>query len=168
MAENRTRGRAKRPRTPLAGPYGHPFHPIVVTIPIGTWTASVIFDILGLFSDDPTPYALAAQILIAIGLIGAVVAAVLGLLDMSQIAPGTPARRTALIHMTANLVAVLVFAVSWLVRAADGHDEVSVLGLVLSVLGLLIVGFSGWLGGKLAYRYGVRVADETTQDEGFR
>ncbi len=168
MTENRTRGRAKRPRTPLAGPYGHPFHPIVVTIPIGTWTASVIFDILGLLSEDPTPYALGAQILIAIGIIGAVVAAVFGLLDMSQLAAGTPARRTALTHMTANLVAVAVFAVSWAVRAADGHDEVSVLGMVLSVLGLLIVGFSGWLGGKLAYRYGVRVADETTQDEGFR
>jgi hypothetical protein len=26
---------------------------------------------------------------------------------------------------------------------------------------------SGWLGGMLAYRFGVRVADETTQAEGF-
>ena len=44
----------------------------------------------------------------------------------------------------------------------------SVLGLVLSVVGIAVVGFSGWLGGKLAYRYGVRVADEQTQNEGFR
>ncbi len=168
MTDNRTRARAKRPRTPLAGPYGHPFHPILVTIPIGTWTASLIFDILGLLSDDPSPYALASQILIAIGIIGAVVAAIFGLLDMSQLAAGTPARRTALTHMTANLVAVVLFAVSWAVRAGEGHDEVSVFGMVLSVAGLLVVGFSGWLGGKLAYRYGVRVADESTQDEGFR
>lgn len=168
MTDNRARLRAKRPRTPLAGPYGHPFHPILVTIPIGTWTASLIFDILALLSDDPGPYALASQILIAIGVIGAVVAAVFGLLDMSQIAAGTPARRTALTHMTANLVAVVLFAVSWAVRAGAGHDEVSVLGMVLSVAGLLVVGLSGWLGGKLAYRYGVRVADESTQDEGFR
>jgi hypothetical protein len=27
---------------------------------------------------------------------------------------------------------------------------------------------SGWLGGMLSYRYGVRVADEETQAEGFR
>jgi uncharacterized membrane protein len=168
MVHDRHEGWAKRPRTPLAGPYGHPFHPILVTIPIGTWTASLVFDILGLLSDDPGPYALGAQILIAIGIIGAVVAAVFGLLDMSQLAAGTRARRTALIHMTANLVAVVVFAASWAVRAAEDHDEVSVLGMVLSVLGLLIVGFSGWLGGKLAYRYGVRVADEATQAEGFR
>jgi uncharacterized membrane protein len=168
MADSSTRTRAKHPRTALAGPYGHPFHPILVTIPIGTWTASIIFDIIGMLSDDPTPYALAAQILIAIGIIGAVVAAVFGLMDLTQLAAGTRARRTALIHMTANLVAVVVFAISWAVRAAEGHDEVSVLGFVLSLIGFAIVGFSGWLGGKLSYRYGVRVADEQTQDEGFR
>ena len=117
MADTTARARAKQPRTALAGPYGHPFHPILVTIPIGTWTASIIFDIIGLLSDDPEPYALAAQILIAIGVIGAVVAAVFGLIDMSQLAAGTPARRTALTHMTANLVAVVLFAASWAVRA---------------------------------------------------
>ena len=31
-----------------------------------------------------------------------------------------------------------------------------------------ILGVSGWLGGKLAYTYGVRVADEERQREGFR
>jgi uncharacterized membrane protein len=29
----------------LAGPYGHPIHPILVTVPIGAWTASLVFDI---------------------------------------------------------------------------------------------------------------------------
>ena len=28
---------AKQPVTVLAGPYGHPFHPILVTVPIGAW-----------------------------------------------------------------------------------------------------------------------------------
>jgi hypothetical protein len=28
--------RAKHPKTVLAGPYGHPFHPVLVTIPIGS------------------------------------------------------------------------------------------------------------------------------------
>lgn len=168
MADDSARIRAKHPRNALAGPYGHPFHPVLVTIPIGTWTASVVFDIIGLFSDDPSPYALAAQILIAIGIVGALAAAVFGLMDLSQIDAGTVARKTALTHMVANTVAVIVFAIDWAVRAAQDHDEVSVIGLVLSLVGLAIVGFSGWLGGKLAYRYGVRVADEQTQNEGFR
>jgi uncharacterized membrane protein len=39
---------------------------------------------------------------------------------------------------------------------------------VLSIIGLAVIGVSGFLGGKLAYRYGVRVADESVQAEGFR
>ncbi|WP_375136040.1 hypothetical protein [Microbacterium sp. HMWF026] len=37
----------------------------------------------------------------------------------------------------------------------------------LSVVASAGLGISGWLGGKLAYRWGVRVADENTQREGF-
>ncbi|MFE2959616.1 DUF2231 domain-containing protein [Nocardia tengchongensis] len=40
--------------------------------------------------------------------------------------------------------------------------------LVLSIVALATLSVSGYLGGKLAYRYGVRVADESTQAEGFR
>ena len=40
--------------------------------------------------------------------------------------------------------------------------------IVLAGAALVLLGASGWLGGKLAYRYGVRVVDEATQAEGFR
>ncbi|WP_329414860.1 DUF2231 domain-containing protein [Nocardia vinacea] len=40
--------------------------------------------------------------------------------------------------------------------------------LVLSITALAVLGVSGYLGGKLAYHYGVRVADETTQASGYR
>ena len=62
----------------------------------------------------------------------------------------------------------MLFAVNYFVRVASGHDEVNVTGLVLTVIGLAALGVSGWLGGKLAYHYGVRVADERTQMDGFR
>lgn len=167
MAESDSLRRAKQPRSLVAGPYGHPFHPIAVTIPIGAWTASVVFDLLGFFAEDPEPFALGAQVLIAIGIVGAIVAAVLGFLDYSVIPRGTRARRTALIHMLLNLGAIVLFAVNWAVRAASDHDEVSVAGFVLTLIGLGALGISGWLGGKLAYHYGVRVATEETQREGF-
>lgn len=159
---------AKHPRTVLAGPYGHPFHPILVSIPIGTWIASLVFDVIGLTQADPTPFPLGAQVLIAIGVIGALLAAVFGFLDFSVIAARTPAKRTAVIHMTLNLTITVLFAVNYFVRAPSDHHEVSVIGLVLSLIGLAMLGVSGWLGGKLAYRYGVRVAEESTQAEGFR
>jgi len=158
--------RAKHPRAVVAGPYGHPFHPILVTIPIGCWVASFVFDIVSWFSDDPGAFTSGAKLLIAIGLVGAVLAAVFGLLDLSMIQGGTRARATALLHLTLNLVVVALFLGSLIARFAAGSD-VSVMGVVLSVVGLLVLGVSGWLGGKLAYRYGVRVADEGVQSEGY-
>jgi uncharacterized membrane protein len=160
--------RAKTPRTPLAGPYGHPFHPILVTIPIGSWVASIVFDIIAFVVEDPTPYVVGARILILIGLVGALLAAVWGFLDYSQLAKGTDARRTATLHMALNLGVTVLFVVNLIVRWTADDDEVSVIGFILSIIGLAALGVSGWLGGKLAYHYGVRVADERTQSEGFR
>lgn len=168
MTDNSPLLRAKRPRTALAGPYGHPFHPILVTIPIGTWVASFVFDLIGFWAADPSPFAWGAQVLIAIGVIGALLAAIFGIIDFTGIAPGTPAKRTAVTHLALNLGAVVLFAVNYFVRAASVHESVNVVGFVLTIVGLLVIAVSGWLGGKLAYHYGVRVAAEETQAEGFR
>jgi uncharacterized membrane protein len=167
MAQPAASDRAKHPRTALAGPYGHPFHPILITVPVGAWIASIVFDVLAIFAEDPSALLLGAQVLIAIGVVGAVVAAIFGFLDYSVIPSGTPAKRTAVVHMALNLVAVAVFAIDWFVRSGAGHDDVPVAGVVLSVVGLALIGASGYLGGKLAYHYGVRVAGEEKQVEGF-
>lgn len=156
--------RAKHPRTILAGPYGHPFHPIAVIVPIGAWISAVVFDVIALNVEDPTVYAIGARILIIIGLIGAAVAAVLGVLDWLNIPKGTTARRTGTTHMVLNLLVMGMFALSLAVRPGD---EVPVLAVALSVGGVAVLSLSGWLGGKLSHTYGVRVADERTQAEGF-
>jgi len=168
MSENTPQQRAKRPRSALAGPYGHPFHPILVTIPIGAWVASLVFDIVALMSDDPSAWVAGARVLILIGLVGAVLAAAVGFLDYSQLARGTAARKTATVHMALNLGVTVLFIISLLLRWSADEDEVSIVGLILTIVGLGALGISGWLGGKLSYRYGVRVADERTQTEGFR
>ncbi len=169
MEEQRTpHYRAKHPSSIVAGPYGHPFHPILVTIPIGTWVASIVFDIIGFAAADPEPYVVAARVLILIGIIGAVLAAVVGFLDYRQLVKGTAAHRTATTHMALNLGVTALFIVNLIVRWSADDDDVSVLGFILSLVGLGALGLSGWLGGKLAYSYGVRVADETTQAKGFR
>ncbi|MBD8024368.1 DUF2231 domain-containing protein [Microbacterium gallinarum] len=168
MTDRTAQERAKRPRSIVAGPYGHPFHPILVTIPIGTWVASIVFDVIGFVAEDPTPYVVGARVLILIGIIGALLAAVVGFLDYTQLQRGTPAHRTATIHMAINLVVTVLFLVNLLIRWSADDDEVSIVGFILSLLGLAALGASGWLGGKLAYHYGVRVADEMTQSEGFR
>ena len=65
-------------------------------------------------------------------------------------------------------VAVVAFAIGALLRWTQGRDDVTGTQIALTVVGLLLVSVSGWLGGKLAYHYGVRVADEQTQSTGFR
>lgn len=69
----------KRPVTVLAGPYGHPFHPILVTVPIGAWIASLVFDIASHVVDNPGFLTQASEWLIGIGIVGALVAAAFGL-----------------------------------------------------------------------------------------
>ncbi|MEU9500958.1 DUF2231 domain-containing protein [Streptomyces sp. NPDC048196] len=163
-------GRAKRPvSAALAGPYGHPFHPILVTVPIGAWVAGVVFDIASHLVHDPAFLAQGAMWLIALGVVGALVAATVGFLDLFAIPPGTPAFRVGLLHMTLNLLVTAAYVGNFLWRHA-GHGPAGSVGagmLTLNAVSLVVLGVSGYLGGKLAYRYGVRVADETTQAEGF-
>ncbi len=166
----RTRA-AKEPASPVAGPYGHPFHPLLVTVPIGAWVASLVFDIASKAKDDFGGRALTygSEWLIGIGVIGAVLAALFGLMDLSRITGHTHAKRMALIHLTLNLCVVAAYVGNFIWRY-DGYDtdrEVKTGQLVLSIASLLVLAASGWIGGMLAYRYGVRVADEVTQAEAF-
>ncbi|KZM74869.1 DUF2231 domain-containing protein [Nocardia terpenica] len=162
---------AKRPVSAvLAGPYGHPFHPILVTVPIGAWVASLVFDIGSHLVGDPDFLAEGALWLIAIGVLGALAAAMIGLLDLLAIPTGTTAFRTGLLHMGVNLAVTVAFAADFLWRRSGGgpHGAVAAGPLALSVVSLAALAVSGYLGGKLAYRYGVRVADEASQAAGYR
>jgi uncharacterized membrane protein len=160
--------RAKRPRTILAGPYGHPFHAMAITIPIGTWFTSLIFDLVAIFGDQQAAFTRGAAWLIGVGIVGGLAAAVLGFLDYSLLPRGTAVHRTALVHMIINLAIIVLMIGSFLVRLATGLDEFSVGGFILSLIGLLLLVVSGYLGGELAYRHGVRVADEETQRKAYR
>jgi len=108
--------------------------------------------------------------LIGLGLVGALTAAMFGFLDLFAIPTGTHAFRTGLTHMTLNLAVVGVYAGSFLLRRGrlGQPGGVAVWLIVLSAVALALLAVSGWLGGKLAYRYGVRVADEATQAEAYR
>ena len=161
---------AKHPVSRLAGPYGHPFHPILVTVPIGAWVASFVFDLASRVSGEPGVFAKGAFWLIGLGLAGAAAAAMLGFLDLFAIPTGTRAFRTGLLHMSLNLGVVALYVVALLLRRGrlEQPDGVPTGLIILSAVALGVLTVSGWLGGQLAYRYGVRVAEESTQAEAFR
>jgi uncharacterized membrane protein len=160
---------AKRPVNPVAGPYGHPFHPILVTVPIGAWVSGLVFDIGSRVVDDGTFLAQGAVWLIAIGVIGALAAAAVGLLDLLAIPRGTRAFATALTHMALNLAVTVAYVVNffWRQGSYGEADSVGIGQLVLTIVSLALLSLSGYLGGTLAYHFGVRVADERTQAEGY-
>ena len=164
-------GRENRAKEPvsalLAGPYGHPFHPILVTVPIGAWISSLVFDIASHLSDPATSFATGARWLIGIGVLGALAAATVGFLDFLTIPSGTPAHRTAVIHMVLNLAVTAAFAANFAWRLGSDQTATAIGPLALSAVSLAGLGLSGTLGGRLAYHYGVRVADEDTQATGF-
>lgn len=161
---------SKRPVSAvLVGPYGHPFHPILVTVPIGAWVASLVFDVASRIENSPRFLTQGSEWLIAIGVLGALAAAMVGFLDLVAIPAGTPVFRTAVAHMSLNLAVVVAYGLGWWWRHSAGGSSgrVEVGQIALSAVSLGVLAVSGALGGRLAYHYGVRVADEATQAAGF-
>lgn len=163
----RAMDQAKQPVTVLAGRYGHPVHPALVTVPIGAWVASLVFDIGSHLVGDPGFLAQGSRWLIAVGVLGALAAAMSGLLDLLAIPTGTRAFRIGLVHMSINVAVTVAYAVGFLLRDGADRGPVGWGPLALSAVALAALGVSGYLGGELAYRYGVRVAHEATQAHGY-
>jgi uncharacterized membrane protein len=155
--------RAKRPASAIAGPYGHPFHAMLVPIPIGSFVGVFVLDVASRAADDGGAYARAATVILGLGLVGAVLAALFGFMDYAQLQRGTRANRVATMHMAGNLLATALLGWSFLTRLGEDTGPVPGGLLALTAVALGIFAVTGWLGGKLAYTYGVRVADERTQ-----
>src|SRR5215471_4110965 len=138
---------AKQPVSPLlAGPYGHPLHPMLVTVPIGAWLASLVFDVASRLVANPGFLAQGSQWLIAIGIIGAVAAAGAGILDYYVIPPKTRVYRTVVTHMSLNLLVITAFGVDFLWRYRDYRHPGPVLPaqLALSAAGLALLAVAGY------------------------
>lgn len=159
---------AKHPVTVLAGKYGHPLHPALVAVPIGAWIASFVFDVASHLVDDPGFLTQGSRWLIGVGVLGALAAAMVGFLDLFAIPTGTRVFRIGLLHMSINLAVTVAYIVDFLIRGGSATGPVGWGPLVLSALALAALGVSGYLGGELAYHYGVRVADEGTQSHGYK
>ena len=135
--------------------FGHPIHQMLIVFPLGLLATAVIFDVIALVTDN-TRWAEIAYWLIAAGIIGGLAAAPFGLIDWLGVPGGTRARRIGLLHGGGNLVVVLLFAGSWLLRR-DNPMVPETLALVLSFVGVGLALVTGWLGGELVDRLGVGV-----------
>ncbi|MEU5940222.1 DUF2231 domain-containing protein [Micromonospora sp. NPDC047548] len=137
---------------------GHGIHPMLIVFPLGLFATSVIFDILYLITDR-VGFQISAAYTIGAGIIGGLVAAVFGLIDWLSIPGGTRAKRVGAVHGIGNVVVVLLFAGSWLLRAAADNWDPNALALICSFAGIVLVGMTSWLGGELVERLGISVSD---------
>src|SRR4051794_39188039 len=131
--------------------FGHPIHQMLIVFPLGLLATSLFFDIAHLSTGNPE-WATIAYYLIVVGILSGLIAAVFGLIDWLAIPAGTRAKRIGLLHGGGNVVVVLLFAGSWLLRRdAPRHPPTPALGP--SVLAVLLAlgprGGGGGLVGRL-------------------
>jgi uncharacterized membrane protein len=142
--------------------FGHPIHQMLIVFPLGLLATSLFFDIAHLSSGNPQ-WSTIAYYLIAVGIVTGLVAAVFGLIDWLSIPVGTRAKRIGLLHGGGNVVVVLLFIGSWLLRrGAPGEPPTS--AFILSVIAVLLALVTGWLGGELVDRLGVGVDEGANLD----
>jgi uncharacterized membrane protein len=136
---------------------GHPLHPILIVFPLGLLATAVAFDIVALVLNDNGWFNISFW-MIAAGVLGGFLAALPGLIDWMAIPNNTRAKAIGLWHGGGNVIVVVLFAISWLLRR--GNDRLPSSGaLVLSFLALVLALITGWLGGELVDRLGVGVDD---------
>jgi len=133
----------------------HPIHPMLVPLPIGLWVFSLVADIIYRASGNVV-WAEVAYYTMAGGIIGALLAALPGLVDFFALKP-SGVKKIALWHMTINLTATVLFCINLYLRT--GVPD-TIAPFVLSIIGVLSIFVAGWLGGQMVYVHGLGV-DET-------
>lgn len=123
-------------------PIAHPVHPMIVTVPLGAWSAATLLDFTG--AD-----AVATKRLVGIGILTALPAAATGANDW--LTTSGAERRIGAVHATVNYGALGLQLASWRARRRGRRLE----GALLSAVSLGLASVGGWLGGHLVYALGV-------------
>lgn len=132
----------------------HPIHPMLVAFPIGLWIFSLVSDLVYLLGWGSMVWNDMAFYTMAGGIVGALLAAVPGLIDLLSLSE-PKVKRIGIWHMSLNLVVVAMFAVNVWLRTMSAPG--ATLPIALSVVAVVLLGISGWLGGEMVYVHGVSV-----------
>jgi uncharacterized membrane protein len=135
---------------------------MLVTVPIGLWVFSFICDLVFLFTKSPA-WSTTAYFALGGGIVGAAIAAIPGLVD-GIFLKKSAIFRVVLLHMAVNLLATLMFVLSFLSRSIEASFSWS---LALSVLGLVPLALGGWLGGELVFVKGLGVEPQAEGRHGW-
>jgi nitrite reductase/ring-hydroxylating ferredoxin subunit/uncharacterized membrane protein len=123
---------------------GHPLHPALITIPLGSWTAVAVLDALEEVSGNRA-FGRGADAAIGLGIIGALGSAITGLTDWR--ATDGRARRIGLTHGLLNTGALALYTTSLVLRRLRSRRA----GRGVAMLGYLVANAAGYLGGHLVF-----------------
>jgi nitrite reductase/ring-hydroxylating ferredoxin subunit/uncharacterized membrane protein len=132
---------------------GHPVHPPLTDVVIGTWTSALLLDRLG-----GERAGRAADRLVAAGILAAVPTAASGFSDWAELRGGN--RRVGTVHAVGNTAGLVLNVLSWRARRRGDRGT----GVALSAAGYAIAATSAWLGGHLAFAAGVGVNRTAFED----
>ena len=138
---------------------GHPVHPMIIPFPIALWVFSLVADVIYLWRGNLVWRNWIAFYTLLGGIIGAVVAAVPGFIDWLSITDRNVVG-IANWHARLNLIALVIFVISFYLRTTSGASWVSrsyTTPVLVSVLGVILITISGWLGGEMVFKHGVAV-----------
>jgi len=132
---------------------------MLIPFPIALWVFSLIADVIYLWRGNLVWRDWIAFYTLLGGIIGAALAAVFGIIDWLSI-KDREVKKVADWHARLNVIALLIFAASFYLRTTSGAGLVGgsyTIPFVLSVVGVILITISGWLGGELVFRHGVAV-----------
>jgi uncharacterized membrane protein len=135
---------------------GHPIHPMLIPFPIVFFVSTFVSDLVFWKTGLPI-WATASAWLLGAGLVMAALAALMGLIDLF----GEPRIRDlndAWWHAGGNVLAVLIELYNFYVRYPE-PTAAGTKGLVLSLVVVCILLFTGWKGWEMVYRHRVGVSD---------
>jgi nitrite reductase/ring-hydroxylating ferredoxin subunit/uncharacterized membrane protein len=133
---------------------GHPLHPLLTDIPIGSLTSASLLDVLAGPRGEQ-----AADVLVGIGVLSALPTAASGMADWSE-SYGAE-RRVGVVHAAANVLGVGLYATSLIARRRGNRTA----GKSLGLLGMGVMTVGGHLGGYLGWARGVGVNNAFWQHE---
>ena len=145
--------KAQTVRSLMHGDWLHePIHAVMTDIPVGSWSAAVLFDSLAMVSGSKKLDA-AADALVWLGLAGATGAAITGMNDWAEVKREAP-RKVGAMHALLNVVATVLFGASAIARRKNGSRGTA---RTLGALGLVVNSMSAHLGGNMIYEHGIGV-----------
>jgi uncharacterized membrane protein len=154
-SENTLRTRNPRSSAQIAG---HPLHPMLITFPVAFLVATLVCDLIFWRTGNPA-WSTASLYLLGAALIMAALAAIAGLTDFvgdARIRDLSAAWH----HMVGNVAVVLLSLWNWYRRYEAGEAAVLPTGLVISLVVVLLLLYTGWRGWEMVYRHRVAVSDQ--------